>query len=160
MHADMNSIPRNLCLGHQSSSARRRKATEGARSRARCFSLLCEERSALLEAGQRLERWSTPSPSYEHSSSSNQLALALAQGCYDPVVDMRTLVAQIDEEIARLEQARSLLAGTAGQPHRGRPPGRSTKKTAGRPPLSPEARAKIAAAQKRRWAKAKKEASA
>src|ERR1700716_3796194 len=73
-----------------------------------------------------------------------RLALALAQGCYDPVVDIRSLVAQIDEEIARLQQARSLLAGTAGQPRRGRPPGRSAKKTAGRPPLSPEARAKIA----------------
>jgi hypothetical protein len=75
-----------------------------------------------------------------------------------PITD---LLRTIDEEIARLTQARDLIART-GQPQkrRGRPPG---SKNGARPAtvkkkrtLSPEARAKIAAAQKRRWANAKK----
>ena len=68
-------------------------------------------------------------------------------------METNALLAQIDAEIARLHQVRSLLAGADG---------RKTKK-ATKPPrskrvLSPEARARIAAAQKARWAKAKKAA--
>jgi hypothetical protein len=79
------------------------------------------------------------------------------------------VIAQIDAEIAKLEQAKSLLSGgsVAAAPlkgRRGRPPSiknavkaiapAKAKKVAKRV-LSPEARAKIAAAQKARWASAK-----
>jgi len=65
------------------------------------------------------------------------------------------LIANIDDEIARLREARALLAGGggAGRGRRGR--GSSFDFGANRPKrrLSAEARAKIAAAQKKRWAK-------
>ena len=74
------------------------------------------------------------------------------------------LLHPIDTEIEKLQQARALLLGgtaTASAPvmRRGRP--KESKNAANavavqtRKPLSPEAKAKIAAAQKR-WAKAKK----
>jgi len=62
-------------------------------------------------------------------------------------MDTAQLISEIDSEISRLQQARALLAGghTANRvKHAG------TKRT-----LSAEARARIAAAQKRRWAKQK-----
>ena len=76
------------------------------------------------------------------------------------------VIHQIDAEIAKLQQAKVLLgSGTVSSPavkgKRGRPKG-STKsvkvpaKKITKRTLSPEARAKIAAAQKARWAKAKK----
>jgi hypothetical protein len=83
---------------------------------------------------------------------------------------------EIDAEISRLQQAKSILADTDTTIKRkpGRPAGAATaisatNKTAfsspkgsarskGRRPLSTEARAKIAAAQKARWAKTKKAA--
>lgn len=70
------------------------------------------------------------------------------------------IVAQIDAEIARLQQVRQILAGmtTEGPVKRGR--GRPRKTTLPVLPkkrtLSAEARAKIAAATKARWAQAKK----
>lgn len=69
------------------------------------------------------------------------------------------IVAAIDEEISKLQQVRRLLqsAGSnsvvSGLTGRG---GRARKKRV----LSAEARQRIAAAQKRRWAKQKKEAAA
>ena len=71
---------------------------------------------------------------------------------------IKDLLAQIDAEIARLEQARSILTtGSEPQIRRGRP-----KKTSNIPAifklakkkrnLTPEGRARIAAAVKRRWA--------
>jgi len=69
-----------------------------------------------------------------------------------------SIVAALDEEIARLQSARSLLAGSAGPKRRGRPP-RSKPAVAAAPKrrtLSPEARKKIAEAQRKRWAKQKK----
>lgn len=70
----------------------------------------------------------------------------------------------IDAQIAQLQQARELIAGSATAepvaPRRGRPKG-STNKTreaaakATKRTMSAEARARIAAAQKRRWAKQK-----
>jgi hypothetical protein len=71
---------------------------------------------------------------------------------------LKDIVAQIDEEIARLEQAKSLLVAVSGSVahpavRRGRP-----KKNAEAIPvrkkrnLSPEGRARIAEAVKRRWA--------
>jgi hypothetical protein len=78
---------------------------------------------------------------------------------------LKDIVAQIDEEVARLQQARSLLAASGiavalPAVRRGRP------KTHGGTPallkpakkkrnLSPEGRARIAEAVKRRWAKQK-----
>jgi len=62
-------------------------------------------------------------------------------------MDTAQLVSEIDSEIARLQQARTLLAGVGSATH-----AKSTRK---KRTLSPEARARIAAAQKRRWAKQK-----
>jgi len=62
-------------------------------------------------------------------------------------MDTAQLISEIDSEISRLQQARALLAGghtiNAAKPHGG-------KRT-----LSAEARARIAAAQRKRWAKQK-----
>ncbi|HKR30598.1 MAG TPA: hypothetical protein VJT08_08975 [Terriglobales bacterium] len=60
------------------------------------------------------------------------------------------LLYSIDSEIATLKQVRTLLAGQTSTASR-RP--RTAKK---RRTLSAEARAKIAAAQRRRWAKQKR----
>lgn len=62
------------------------------------------------------------------------------------------LIASIDEEIDRLMQVRKLLLTGASFQTRGR-------KRKGKHNLSPEARAKIAAAQRRRWAQQKKAAN-
>jgi hypothetical protein len=59
-------------------------------------------------------------------------------------MDLDAIVQDIDAEISRLEKARALLTGhTAGEP---------TRK---RSKMSAEGRARIAAAQKKRWAKKK-----
>lgn len=67
-------------------------------------------------------------------------------------MEIGQIVAELDAEIARLQQVRALLGGretgnvrSAGQPRK--------KRT-----LSAEARARIAAAQRARWAKQKKAA--
>jgi hypothetical protein len=64
------------------------------------------------------------------------------------------IIAAIDEEIGRLQQVRSLLQSAGSR--------NLTSAATGKPPakriLSAEARQRIAAAQKRRWAKQKKEA--
>lgn len=68
------------------------------------------------------------------------------------------IIAAIDEEISKLQQAKKMLQSSGG--------GKLTSsvttgsKPRGRRTLSPEARQRIAAAQKRRWAKQKKEGSA
>lgn len=67
-------------------------------------------------------------------------------------MDTASIIAAIDEEIARLEKVKSLLSD-------GRPIGSATSFAFGanhprrKRVLSKEARAKIAAAQKKRWAK-------
>jgi hypothetical protein len=69
------------------------------------------------------------------------------------------IVSEIDAEILRLQQVRSLLTAThpAGKAKLGRPAGvKSSAKAEPKRTLSAEARAKIAAAQKLRWAKFKK----
>ena len=74
-------------------------------------------------------------------------------------MDTSEIIQTIDAEIARLEKARALLNGHVSTPaKRGR---RATAKAviaAGKPrrKMSAEGRARIAAAQKARWAKAKK----
>jgi hypothetical protein len=60
-------------------------------------------------------------------------------------VNTSRLVSELDKQIARLREARNLLAGDSSAPRRGRKPGKKRVLTA-------EARAKMAAAQKRRWA--------
>jgi hypothetical protein len=55
------------------------------------------------------------------------------------------LIAAIDTEITRLQQARKVLAGST-----------KPSKESGRKPMSRQARARISAAQKKRWAKARK----
>lgn len=70
------------------------------------------------------------------------------------------IIAEIDGQIGKLQQARDLLAGTgvaaSDAPRRGRPKGtaKQTAATADAPKrvLSPEGRARIAAAQKKRHA--------
>ena len=77
-------------------------------------------------------------------------------------MSIETLIAAIDAEIARLEQARTLLAGDAAPAakKRGRPAKAAQAVVAAAKPakkakrnLSPEGRARIAAAVKARWAK-------
>lgn len=67
------------------------------------------------------------------------------------------IIAAIDEEIGRLQQVKKLLQSAGGTSFSGPATGKTT--TAKRI-LSPEARQRIAAAQKRRWAKQRKEAAA
>jgi hypothetical protein len=68
------------------------------------------------------------------------------------------ILAAIDEEISKLQQVRKLLQSSGGTKlvsglsKSGKPRAKRV--------LSPEARQRIAAAQKRRWAKQKREASA
>ena len=86
----------------------------------------------------------------------------------------KDVLAAIDVEISRLQQARNILAGDEEQPpavRRGRPPlnkqatqatQQTAKKRVGRPAgvkrvLSAEARKRIADAQKKRWAAQKAE---
>jgi hypothetical protein len=74
------------------------------------------------------------------------------------------IIAQLDADIARLQQAKALLNGATTKRSPGRPAANATaapQATAVAPKkhtLSPEARAKIAAAQKKRWAKVRKAA--
>ena len=66
-------------------------------------------------------------------------------------MEMKGILAEIDAEIQKLEQVRAILAGKDGH-------NETTAASAGRKKrrLSPEARARIAAAQKARWAKIKR----
>jgi hypothetical protein len=73
-------------------------------------------------------------------------------------MDTTELIDTIGAEIARLERARALLNGHTAPVKRGRPIG-SNATTATTPPrrkISAEGRARIAAAQRARWAKANK----
>lgn len=78
-------------------------------------------------------------------------------------MEVSRIISEIDAQIAKLQQARALLAGAASTPVSrgpGRPKGSLTAATKKRSKriLSPEARKKIADAQKRRWAAQRKEA--
>jgi hypothetical protein len=68
-------------------------------------------------------------------------------------METKEMLAEIDAEIRRLQQVRSILAGHTKNGRASKAAGRSAPK---KRQLSPEARARIAAAQKARWAKAKK----
>lgn len=62
-------------------------------------------------------------------------------------MDVDKIIAQVDAEIATLKQARAVLTGVSRSP---KPVRRKKRK------LSPEGRARIVAALKRRWAAKKK----
>jgi hypothetical protein len=66
-------------------------------------------------------------------------------------MEVTGVLAEIDSEIRRLEQVRAILTGKDG--HRGRKAAASPRK---KRRLSAEARARISAAQKARWARNKK----
>src|ERR1035437_10597587 len=72
-----------------------------------------------------------------------------------PAMDSQSIISAIDAEIAKLQQARSLLA-SGGEVSRVTT--RKTAKVRAEPTkrvISPEARARIAEAQRKRWAAAK-----
>ena len=71
---------------------------------------------------------------------------------------IETLIAQIDAEIASLQRARALIAGTAAATPAKRGPGRPKGTGKKKRNLSPEGRARIAEAVRRRWAAQKKAA--
>lgn len=74
-------------------------------------------------------------------------------------MELRSILTQIDNEIARLQQAKALLTGSTSSI---KVPATRAAKAAGTKPvkrqLSADAIARIRAAQKRRWAKVKKAA--
>ncbi|HTU51086.1 MAG TPA: hypothetical protein VMF56_10855 [Acidobacteriaceae bacterium] len=73
-------------------------------------------------------------------------------------MNTRSLIAAIDAEISRLQQVKSLLSGTARTQNGKQSAAAKTSKPTKRRKLSAAARAKIAAAQRARWAKFRKSA--
>jgi hypothetical protein len=77
-------------------------------------------------------------------------------------VEVTRIIAEIDAQIEKLQQARALLAD-ASQPvraNRGRPKGSSKVSTAtAKRKLTPEGRKRIADAMKKRWAERRKQNS-
>jgi hypothetical protein len=80
-------------------------------------------------------------------------------------VEVSNIIAEIDAQISKLQQARALLSGTAAVKTGkgpGRPKGSKNAKPAAPAPaprkrkLSPEGRKRIAEAMKRRWAERRK----
>lgn len=67
------------------------------------------------------------------------------------------ILAQIDREIAQLQQARALLAGTAKGAKAASPATRTPAKK--KRNLTPEGRKRIAEAVKRRWAEQRKQSA-
>ena len=75
-------------------------------------------------------------------------------------MNTREIVASLDAEIDRLRQVKALLAGASALKRRGRPPASSSVPATApkKRILSAHARARIAEAQRKRWA-AQKEAA-
>ena len=71
-------------------------------------------------------------------------------------MEHESVVAAIDAEISRLEQVRKLLAQSSSLVGAIRRASTKSAKRAKKRVLSPEARARIAAGQKKRWAAARK----
>jgi len=71
-------------------------------------------------------------------------------------VALSEILSQIDREIALLQQARALLAGSGTSSKKAAPAAKSAPKKKRR--LTPEGRKRIAEAVKRRWAEQKKAA--
>ena len=76
-------------------------------------------------------------------------------------MEVSRIIAEIDAQILKLQQARALLAGAAAPVRSGpgRPKGSTNKAGARRRNLSPEGRKRIADAMKKRWADRRKQAS-
>jgi hypothetical protein len=80
-------------------------------------------------------------------------------------VEVNRIIAEIDAQISKLQQARALLAGTTSTSRtgRGRPKGSkntasaATTTTPRKRKLSPEGRKRIADAMKKRWAERRKQ---
>lgn len=76
-------------------------------------------------------------------------------------MEVSRIIAEIDAQILKLQQARALLAG-ASSPVRqgpGRPKGSTNAVTKRKRNLSPEGRKRIADAMKKRWADRRKQSS-
>ena len=71
-------------------------------------------------------------------------------------MESNEIIAAIDAEIARLQQARALLSGTSAKAKPGRPKGSGNKPQGRKRVLSADARKRIADAQRRRWAERRK----
>jgi hypothetical protein len=73
-------------------------------------------------------------------------------------LNTKEILEHINSEISRLQQVKALLQGGSNGHSRGAGSinGSAAPKVKGKRVLSPEARKKIAAAQRRRWAKARK----
>ena len=80
-------------------------------------------------------------------------------------MEVSRIIAELDAQILKLQQARALLAGAATPVHRagpGRPKGSKNTAVAAAPrkrKLSPEGRKRIADAMKKRWAERRKQGS-
>lgn len=82
-------------------------------------------------------------------------------------MEVSRIIAEIDAQISKLQQARDLLAGTAvkagkgpGRPKGSKNANEATSTSAPRKrKLSPEGRKRIADAMKRRWAERRKQAA-
>jgi hypothetical protein len=81
-------------------------------------------------------------------------------------VEVSRIIAEIDAQISKLQQARELLSGSVAKTSKkgpGRPKGSKNSKSAATAPrkrkLSPEGRKRIADAMKRRWAERRKQAA-
>jgi hypothetical protein len=102
---------------------------------------------------------SFPSRLCFHARRPFSCLLQLMQGRIDMAFE--SLLHEIDAEISRLHQAKALLSGTNGHRGLGRPAKAATpaktaatvKAASAKRTLSPQARKKNAAAQKKRWAK-------
>jgi hypothetical protein len=82
-------------------------------------------------------------------------------------VEVSRIIAEIDSQIHKLQQARELLSGAATVERRGpgRPKGSKNTSTSAAPTprqrkLTPEGRKRIAEAMKRRWAERRKQTTA
>jgi hypothetical protein len=87
--------------------------------------------------------------------------MKLSRGVSEGTVEVKGIVAELEKQIARLKEARALLAGDGpvGK-RRGRPPGKSSgKRRGGKRNLTPEGRKRISEALKRRWALRRKAAA-
>ncbi len=73
-------------------------------------------------------------------------------------MDHQNIIAAVEAEIARLSQVRELLAQNGKSVISAKVTKKAIVKQAKKRVMSPEARAKIAAAQKKRWAKSKRAA--
>ena len=89
---------------------------------------------------------------------------AMENSCTLSGMNIPEILSELDAEIARLKNIRSLISGasspTTATRGRGRPKGSvsATPKKTTKRKLTPDARARIAAAQKKRWADQRKTA--